>query len=66
MKKNYTKSSIIMSIATLVAVTYVLGGISNVFVDHRANAQSVITSSSNQTAPVTPQNANLSSGVSSK
>ena len=65
MKKSYTKPSIIMSIAALVAVTFVFGGLSNIFVDHRANAQAGITPSNNQTAPVIPQNTNLTSGVPS-
>ena len=58
MKKKYTKSSIIMSIAVIVAITYILGGASNMFVDNQANAQSVITPNSNQSSHVTAQNSN--------
>ncbi len=58
MGKKYKKSSLIMSIAVIVTITCVLGGSSNIFVDNKANAQSVTTSSSNQTSPVTTQNSN--------
>ena len=66
MEKKYAKSSLIMSVTVIVAITCILGGSSNMFVDNRANAQSVITPNSNQTSPVTTQNSNSTNVTSTR